>query len=188
MVNQTNETGISFHGVDPQNLIDYIVRKKIYESIYWKEHCFGLSAQTVIDNAVELDSVGVTTGGCCRPTNFICLILKMLQIRTEKDVVLEFLKNEDYKYVRILGAFYLRLVGNETEIYQYLGPLLHDYRKIRVHTIHGTFKLSHVDEIIDDLLIRSTVFSITLPRIRPRSNFIKSSELDSEKHQILHDE
>lgn len=32
----------------------------------------------------------------------------------------EFIKNEDYKYVRLLGAFYLRLVGRPHEVYQYL--------------------------------------------------------------------
>ena len=32
----------------------------------------------------------------------------------------EFIKNEDYKYVRLLGAFYLRLVGKPQEVYRYL--------------------------------------------------------------------
>jgi pre-mRNA-splicing factor 38A len=33
--------------------------------------------------------------------------------------------------VRILGAFYLRLVGKPTDVYQYLEPLYNDYRKLR---------------------------------------------------------
>jgi hypothetical protein len=32
----------------------------------------------------------------------------------------EFIKNEDYKYVRLLGAFYMRLVGKPLDVYQYL--------------------------------------------------------------------
>lgn len=32
----------------------------------------------------------------------------------------EFIKNEDNKYVRLLGAFYLRLVGKPLEVYEYL--------------------------------------------------------------------
>lgn len=39
-----------------------------------------------------------------------------------------------YRYVRALGAFYLRLTGRSKEIYQYLEPLLNDYRKLRVRT------------------------------------------------------
>ena len=35
------------------------------------------------------------------------------------------------RYVRLLGAFYLRLVGRPAEVYQYLEPLLNDYRKVR---------------------------------------------------------
>lgn len=35
------------------------------------------------------------------------------------------------RYLRALGAFYLRLVGTAMEIYQYLEPLLNDYRKLR---------------------------------------------------------
>jgi pre-mRNA-splicing factor 38A len=36
------------------------------------------------------------------------------------------------RYLRALGAFYLRLTGKSKEIYQYLEPLLNDYRKLRV--------------------------------------------------------
>lgn len=60
----------------------------------------------------------------------MCLVLKMLQIQPDKDIIIEFIKNEDYKYVRILGAFYLRLVGRPLEVYQYLEPLYNDYRKV----------------------------------------------------------
>ena len=45
--------------------------------------------------------------------------------------MVEFIRNEDYKYVRILGALYLRLVGKPEDVYQYLEPLYNDYRKAR---------------------------------------------------------
>ncbi|CAG8727290.1 5915_t:CDS:2, partial [Scutellospora calospora] len=44
------------------------------------------------------------------------------------------------------GAFYLRLVGTSLEIYQYLEPLLNDYRKLRKRTINGGFAITHMDE------------------------------------------
>lgn len=31
------------------NLIEKIIRNKIYNSAYFKEHCFGLNADTLID-------------------------------------------------------------------------------------------------------------------------------------------
>jgi len=30
-------------------------------------------------------------------------MLKLLQLQPEKEIIVEFIKNEDYKYVRILG-------------------------------------------------------------------------------------
>lgn len=59
-------------------------------------------------------------GGNLRATNFLCLTLKLLQIQPEKEIIVEFIKNEDNKYVRLLGAFYLRLVGRPLEVYEYL--------------------------------------------------------------------
>lgn len=40
-----------------QNLVEYISRKKIYDSLYWKQECFGLSAERLVDKAVELKEV-----------------------------------------------------------------------------------------------------------------------------------
>lgn len=37
----------------------------------------------------------------------------------------------DFRYVRVLGAFYMRLTGTVTDVYQYLEPLYNDYRKLR---------------------------------------------------------
>lgn len=36
------------------------------------------------------------------------------------------------RYVRILGAFYLRLTGIDVDVYRYLEPLYNDYRKLRL--------------------------------------------------------
>lgn len=87
-----------------QNLVEYIVRCKIYDCQYWKEHCFGLTAESLIDKAVDLRSCGGTFGGARKPCEFMCLTLKLLQLQPEKDIIIEYIKNDDFKYVRILGA------------------------------------------------------------------------------------
>lgn len=84
--------------------MEKILRSKIYQSMYWKEHCFGLTAESLVDKAVSLNYVGGTYGGQRKPTNFMCLVLKLLQLQPDKEIVVEFIKNEDYKYVRVLGA------------------------------------------------------------------------------------
>ena len=48
---------------------------------------------------MELKFVGGVYGGNIKPTPFLCLTLKMLQIQPEKDIIVEFIKNEDFKYV-----------------------------------------------------------------------------------------
>jgi pre-mRNA-splicing factor 38A len=83
--------------------VEYIVRQKIYQTTYWKESCFALTAESLIDKAVDLKSAGGTYGGQRKPTNFLCLILKMLQIQPHKEIIIEYIKNEDFKYVRLLG-------------------------------------------------------------------------------------
>lgn len=44
-----------------------------------------------------------------------------------------------YRYVRLLGAFYMRLVGKPSDVYQYLEPLYNDYRKVRFRITNGSF-------------------------------------------------
>ena len=109
--NVTDTSAQSVHGTNPQNLVEKITRAKIYNHAYWKEHCFGLTAESLVDKAMELEAVGGLFGGILEPTTFIQLMLKMLQIQPEKEIIVEFIKNEDYKYVRALGAYYLRLTG-----------------------------------------------------------------------------
>jgi pre-mRNA-splicing factor 38A len=113
-------------------LIDHIVRNKIFSCRYWKEECFGLTAESFVDKAIELEYVGGTYGGPRKPTPFICLVTKLLQINPEKEIIYEYIKNKDYKYVTILALYYLRLIGKPKEIYQILELFYSDYRKIRV--------------------------------------------------------
>lgn len=57
-----------------------------------------LTAELVVDKAMELRYIGGVFGGNIKPTPFLCLTLKMLQIQPEKDIIVEFIKNEDFKY------------------------------------------------------------------------------------------
>ena len=127
---------------------------------------------------MELKFVGGVFGGNIKPTPFICLVLKMLQIQPEKDIVIEFIKNEDFKYVRALGAYYLRLTGTSLDCYKYLEPLLNDYRKIRRQKRDGNFELSHMDELIDQLLHDERVCDVQLPRIQKRGVLEENNELE----------
>lgn len=187
MANRTDPAAKSVHGTNPQNLVEKILRSKIYQNPYWKEQCFGLTAETLVDKAMELDHFGGTHGGNRRATPFMCLTMKMLQIQPEKEIVVEFIKNEDYKYVRILGAFYLRLVGKPTDVYQYLEPLYNDYRKLRQKLPDGSFALSHVDEFIDELLTKDYACDVALPRVPKRWTLEATGQLEPRRSALEDD-
>ena len=54
MANSTDPFAESVHGTNPQYLVEKITRLKIYNSRYWKESCFGLTSETIVDKAISL--------------------------------------------------------------------------------------------------------------------------------------
>lgn len=170
MANRTASYAVSIHGTNPQYLIEKIIRSRIYDSKYWKEHCTLLTSALVLEKAVDdLRYVGGTYGGNVKPTPFLCLLLKLLQIQPQKEIIYLYINQPDFKYLRALGAFYLRLVGQAGEIYCKLEPLLKDYRKLRFMDKSQKFDLIHIDELVDNLLREERVCDIALPRITKRS-------------------
>jgi hypothetical protein len=52
----------------------------------------------LIDKAIELKAIGGVYGNQ-RPTEFICLLLKLLQIQPEKEILVEYMQAEEFKCV-----------------------------------------------------------------------------------------
>lgn len=184
MANVTDPLAAALHGTDPQNLMEYIVRQKIYDSRYWKEECFGLTAVNVLEKASSLKNVGESFGGNRQPTKFLSLILKLLQIQPDDELVNEFIAQEDFKYVRALGAFYKRLTGRPAEIYETLEPLYNDYRKLRYRDVND-WKLLHMDEFVHSLLTEDRVCGIALPRLANRATLEEEGYLDGPRVSAL---
>lgn len=168
MSNTTAFGAQAIHGTNPQFLVERVIRSRIYDSTYWKQDCFALNAATLIDKAVDLTYVGGTYGAQ-RPSPFLCLILKLLQIQPERAIVLEYLAAEDFKYLRAVAALYVRLTFPAIEVYELLEPMLNDYRKLRWRDMAGNYSLTHMDEFIDQLLTEERVCELILPRLTKRS-------------------
>ena len=49
MANRTLKDAKSIHGTNPQYLVEKIIRSRIYDSQYWKESCFALTAELMVD-------------------------------------------------------------------------------------------------------------------------------------------
>jgi pre-mRNA-splicing factor 38A len=84
-------SGALIRGQNPALLFEKGVRERITESYYWKEQCFGLNAATLCDRAADLKFIGGTTGITGKPTPFLCLAFKLLQLVPEKAIILEYL-------------------------------------------------------------------------------------------------
>ena len=134
--------------------------------------------------ASELKAVGGTFGGNNKPTRFLCLALKLLQIQPEEGIVEEFLQNEDFKYVRALGAFYLRLTGRPAEIFELIEPLYNDFRKLRFRESTG-WTITHMDELAHELLTSERYCGIALPHLPKRDVLVNSGYLDGPRRSAL---
>ncbi|KAG6891157.1 hypothetical protein C0992_010145 [Termitomyces sp. T32_za158] len=148
MANTTVTGALAIHGKNPQFLVETVIRNRIYESSYWKEHCFALTAESLIDNAIQLTYIGGVYANQ-RPTSFISLLLKLLQIQPEKEILVEYLRADEY--LRALAAIYIRLTFPAVEVYGLLEPLLKDYSKLRARDTGG-YSLTFMDEYVYSLL------------------------------------
>lgn len=199
-------SGPLVRGVNPITLFEKAVRDRITDSYYWKEQCFGLNSATLCDRAIELTSIGGTYGLSQKPTPFLCLAFKMLQLAPERDIVLEYLnftdpgsgdeaaENDeevvkgkgDFKYLRALAAFYIRLTFEPVDIYKYLEPLLLDYRKLKQRR-RENYVLTNMDQFIDTLLTKDRVCATSLWKLPPRQQ-LEDLDLLEERVSPLADE
>ncbi|KAI5203987.1 PRP38-domain-containing protein [Aureobasidium subglaciale] len=168
MLDDRGYTGTLIRGQNPLLLFEKAVRDRIIDSYYWKEQCFGLNAATLCDRAVELSFIGGTYGIGQKPTPFLCLAFKLLQLTPEKEIILHYLQQEEWKYLRALAAFYIRLTWEPKDIYETLEQYLADYRKLKRRT-RDAYSLSYVDQFVDDLLTKDRVCATSLWKMPSRT-------------------
>ncbi|KAJ7632283.1 PRP38 family-domain-containing protein [Roridomyces roridus] len=198
MANTTVAGALSIHGQNPQFLVETVIRNRIWESIYWKEHCFALTAESLIDKAIEVRFIGGVYGNQ-RPTEFLCLLLKLLQIQPEKEILVEYMRADEFKYLRALAAFYIRMTFRAVDVYELLEPLLKDYRKLRLRNMGASrcvclrlllislagYSLTFMDEFVDQLLTEERVCDIILPRLTKRSTLEENGEIGPRQSRLL---
>ena len=182
MLDERGYVGATIRGQNPAHLMEKAVRDRITDSYYWKEQCFAINEATLCDRAVEATFVGGTYGQQ-KPTPFLCLALKLLQLLPSREIVLEYLHQEDFKYLTALAAFYVRLTFEPADIYKTLEPLLADYRKLRRRTKNG-FSLTYIDQFIDDLLTKDRICGTSLWKMPTRQQLEDLELLDERVSQL----
>lgn len=163
------------NGVNSTLLIEKIIRERVFDSLYWKQYCFNINAASLMDRAIEIGCVGnQETGG--RPFPFMCLLVKLIQLMPDRSIVEFYVEQERFKYLKMLGLVYIRLVYKDKGRLQ---KELNDYRKVRVFE-NGGFKLSHVDEIVDRLINDDMFIGLNLPYMKDEGESESESESDDD--------
>ncbi|KAL8946422.1 MAG: hypothetical protein Q9222_007183 [Ikaeria aurantiellina] len=177
MLDSRGYTGTLIHNTNPLHLLEKPVRDRITESYYWKEQCFALNAATLCDKASQITYIGGTYGQQ-KPTPFLCLLFKMLQLLPEKEIVMLYLQQREFKYLTALAAFYVRLTFDLVEVYRVLEPLLGDWRKLRRRTREGGWRIGYIDQFVDDLLVKDRVCATSLRKLPKRDIFEDLGQLE----------
>lgn len=186
MLDERGYSGQTIHDSNPAHLLEKAVRDRIVDSYYWKEQCFGVNEATLCDRAVAMTAVGGTYGQQ-KPTPFLCLTLKLLQLLPPRAIVLEYLHQSEFKYLSALAAMYVRLTFDAVDVYRTLEPLLADARKLRRRTRDGGYRLTYMDQFVDDLLTKDRVCGTSLRKLPQRMLLEDLGQLD-ERESPLGDE
>jgi pre-mRNA-splicing factor 38A len=156
--------------------VEIILRSRVFNSYYWKEKCFGLTSETIIDKILELKYIGGMNHSSNQPTDFICLFIKLLQLNPSEEIIDEYLSDPDLKYLRALTALFIRFAYPPVKIYTKLEKLFCDYKKLVILKSKG-YAIIHMDEYIDSLLNEEHIFEISLPKIPKRNVLEENGEL-----------
>lgn len=168
MLDTRGYSGPTIHNTNPLHLLEKPVRDRITEAYYWKEQCFALNGATLCDKACALTYLGGTYSQQ-KPTPFLCLLFKLLQLLPEKEIVLLYLRQREFKYLTALAAMYVRLTFEAKEVFEVLEPLLGDWRKLRRRTRDGGWRLVWMDQFMDELLYKDRVCATQLRKLPNRT-------------------
>ncbi|KAH8886682.1 PRP38-domain-containing protein, partial [Thozetella sp. PMI_491] len=158
------------NGLNPATIMEKAVRERIIESYFYKEQCFGVNEADIVDRIVEhVDFVGGVYGTVQKPTPFLCLAFKLLQLAPSDAILDEYLRfgGEKFKYLRALALFYIRMTRPDKDVFTTLEPFLEDRRKLRRKGRTGT-TLTFMDVFVDDLLTKDRVCATSLWKMRKR--------------------
>ncbi|KAL2050992.1 hypothetical protein ABVK25_008738 [Lepraria finkii] len=176
-------TGLQIHNQNPVHLLEKPTRDRIITSYYWQEQCFAINEATLCDRAAALTFIGGTYGQQ-KPSPFLCLTMKLLQLMPGRDIVLEYLNQTEFKYLSALAAFYVRLTFDSKDVFQTLEPLLADYRKLRRRTRDGGYSLTYMDQFVDDLLTKDRVCGTSLWKLPQRTILEDLGQLETRESPL----
>jgi len=167
------------NGLNPATIMEKPVRERIIDSYFWKDQCFAVNEADIINRVVDhVHFIAGTYGDSQRPSPFLCLAFKLLQLGPSEEIIREYLDygGEKFKYLRALAVFYVRLTFKAKDVYLFLEPYLEDRRKLRRKTRFGGNTLTYMDAFVDDLLVKDRMCSTTLWKM-PKRVMLEDQEI-----------
>jgi pre-mRNA-splicing factor 38A len=158
------------NGLNPATILEKPVRERIVDSYFWKDQCFALNEADIVSRCVShVTFIGGTYGISQRPSPFICLVFKLLQLAPSDEILKEYIGygGEKFKYLRALGLFYVRITRGGKEVYEWLEGCLGDRRKLKRRGRDGV-RLTFVDEFVDEMLTKERVCGTSLWKLPKR--------------------
>ena len=168
------------NGLNPATIMEKAVKDRIVDSYFYKEQCFALNEADIVDRVVEhVNFIGGTHGANQKPSPFLCLAFKLLELAPSNAILDEYLRHggEHFKYLRALTCFYLRMTRQAKDVYMMLEPYLADRRKLRRKGRQGT-SLTFMDDFVDDLLTKDRVCATSLWKMPNREILEDLDQLD----------
>ncbi|KAI3528880.1 PRP38 family protein [Colletotrichum abscissum] len=168
------------NGENPATIMEKAVRERIIDSYFYKEQCFAVNEADIVDRVVEhVTFIGGTSGVTQKPTPFLCLAFKLLQLAPSDEVLETYLGfgGDKFKYLRALACFYVRMTRKAKDVYLLLEPFLEDRRKLRRKGRAGT-SLTFMDDFVDDLLTKTRVCATSFRELPKRVDLVDLGELE----------
>ncbi|KAM5348881.1 hypothetical protein ACJ41O_008704 [Fusarium nematophilum] len=173
-----SNASVAPNGLNPATIMEKAVKDRIVDSYFYKEQCFALNEADIIDRVVEhVSFIGGTYGVTQKPSPFLCLAFKLLELAPSDAILDEYLRHggEAFKYLRALACFYLRLTRQAKDVYGTLEPFLEDRRKLRRRGRDGV-ALTYMDDFVDDLLNKERVCGTSLWKM-PKREVLEDLEI-----------
>lgn len=165
--------------VNKAHLVEHIVRHRIQDSLFYKQHLFLTNELTIVPVIVtHVKYVGGTDANG-RPSPFLCCLLRMLELEPSPEVVELYLRQNGYnefKYLTALTLLYCRMVSGPQTIFKLYDEYVADYRRLRmrlklplfVNDLPVHYKVTYMDEWVDLLVENERVADVALPYLAPR--------------------
>lgn len=178
------------------HLIEPIIRHRIQDSIFYKQHLYLTNEATILPVITESVHYIAGTDSVGRPSPYLCCLLRLLELEPSQEILDAYITQlgyNEFKYLTALILHYVRLVFPSGYVYNQFDAYYEDYRKLRIklkspefdsNSMPIHYKLTYMDQWVDELVTQERVVDIILPRLVPRQLLVQKGEVQPRKYYV----